>query len=95
MCVPQGRIDMGHLLEVDEHGSLTVPSEVLGSVRPHSRYRAEVHGELLVLRPERGQPFWLRATPEERVAAFRAWDARHREGPGLSGEALRRENLYE
>jgi hypothetical protein len=44
MCVPQGRIDMGHLLEVDEHGSLTVPSEVLGSVRPHSRYRAEVHG---------------------------------------------------
>jgi hypothetical protein len=34
-------------------------------------------------------------TGEERAVAFRRWALSHSGGPGLSDEALRRENVYE
>ena len=40
-------------------------------------------------------PFWETATPEERAEAFRQWASRHKGGPGLPAEALRRENMYD
>ena len=41
------------------------------------------------------KPFWETATSEERAEAFRQWASRHKGGPGLPAEALRRENMYE
>ena len=86
---------MTRWLEVDDRGSLTVPPDVLGPVAAHRRYRVETSGEVVLLRPEEAEPFWARATPEERVAAFRAWLARHQGGPALPIEALRRISLYD
>lgn len=40
-------------------------------------------------------PFWVRATPEERVAAFDEWVDSHTKGVGIPREALRRVNLYD
>ena len=39
-------------------------------------------------------PLWLRATPEERVAAFDEWVDSHAKGTGIPLDALRRVNLY-
>jgi len=82
-------------LEVDDRGCLSVPPDMLGPADPHRRYRAETYGDVLLLRPEAPEPFWARATSEERVAAFRAWVATHQGGPALPGDALRRVNLYD
>ncbi|MEK7404431.1 MAG: hypothetical protein AAB225_04935 [Acidobacteriota bacterium] len=86
---------MARWLEVDGDGALTVPPEVLGPVKRHTRYSAEQHGDVLLLRPERGEPFWASATPEQRAARFRRWVGTHWGGPGLPAEALRRENFYD
>ena len=40
-------------------------------------------------------PFWVRATPAERVAAFDDWVDSHTKGAGIPLEALRRINLYD
>ena len=40
-------------------------------------------------------PFWVRATPQERVAAFDEWVDSHTKGAGIPLEALRRVNLYD
>jgi hypothetical protein len=86
---------VGNIVEVNEQGVLTLPPEVLPQVSPHKRFVLEVQGDVLVLRPERAEAFWVSASPERRAAAFRDWAAGHEEGPGLPDEALRRENLYD
>ena len=40
-------------------------------------------------------PFWVRATPQERVAAFDEWVDSHTKGTGIPLEALRRVNLHD
>lgn len=85
---------MRHIVEVNDQGALTVPPAFLGGAQPQTRYVVEVEGDVLVLRPERVQPFWEKASSEERVAAWQNWPASHPEGVGLPDEALRRESLY-
>jgi Arc/MetJ-type ribon-helix-helix transcriptional regulator len=46
-------------------------------------------------RSPRPSPFWTTATPEDRARAFAQWASRHRGGPGLPADALRRENMYD
>lgn len=83
---------MTQILQVNEHGDLYLPKEVLGKVRPGTCYSVEVQGELLILRKE--QPAVL--SPEEKAAQWRKWAASHSsESPGLPDEALRRENIYD
>jgi hypothetical protein len=43
---------MTRILEVEEDGTLTLPSDVLGNVQPHTRYVLETSGTELTLRPE-------------------------------------------
>ena len=85
---------MSHVVEVDDAGALTVPAGVIGA-EPHTRFRIEVQGDLVVLRREDEQP--VRTGASDQTAAFRKWVASHRrgEGTGIPLDALRRENLYD
>ena len=87
---------MSQVVEINEEGAITLPAEVLEQIRPHKRFVVEVHDGILVLHPESEPlPFWATATPEERAEDLRRWVASHKEGPGLSLEALSRETIYD
>lgn len=84
-------------LETNDDGALYLPPELIGGVRPHAKFELEVVGDLLLLRPlGKEEPFWRRATPQQRAEAFRRWaDSPSPPAPDLPDEALRRENLYD
>ncbi|MEH1848259.1 MAG: hypothetical protein V7L25_25595 [Nostoc sp.] len=83
---------MTHILKVNEHGDLYLPSEVLGKLQPGTVYSLEVQGDVLILRPERSGVF----SPEEKAAKWRRWAASHSaNSPSLPNEALRREHIYD
>ena len=86
---------MPQVVETNEEGVLTLTRDLLGGAEPRTRYVVELQGEVLVLRPDRPQPFWKGATPQQRVEAWKNWPASHPEGVGLPDEALRRESMYE
>ena len=95
---------MVQLIEVDEDGTIHLPRELFGDTSLPARYIVEARGDVLTLRrvdetlkPADGHSAWLDRTPEERVAAWRAWVASLpvREGPPIPDEALRRENMYD
>ncbi|MBI3947805.1 MAG: hypothetical protein HY321_17930 [Armatimonadetes bacterium] len=87
---------MGQIVEVNEAGALTLEPEVLGHVKPHTRYLVERDNGTLVLRPAEKLPFWATATPEERARAILEYASRKRPpAPDLPDEALRRENIYD
>ena len=85
------------MLETNDQGALNLPAELIGGVRPHTKFELEVVGDILVLRPvDKDRPFWQRATAQQRVEAFRRWaDSPSPPAPELSDESLRRENLYD
>ncbi len=86
---------MAYIVEADDKGALIVPPELRDVVRPHSRYMIEVQGEVLILRPQNGEPFWATASNDQRKHAFQEWVATHDAGPGLPDEALHRDSIYE
>jgi len=86
---------MAYVVEADDKGWLMVPQELRDIVRPHSRYLVEVQGNVLILRPENGRPFWATATPEQWQRAFLEWVESHHEGPDLPDEALHRDTMYD
>jgi hypothetical protein len=86
---------MTQIVEVDERGAIQLPTEILKTVKPHARFALEQRGATIVLRPLSDAPHWLSATPEERAAAIRQWDALDRPpAPSLSDEATSREHMY-
>jgi hypothetical protein len=84
-------------VETNDEGALNLPSELIGSASPHTKFDLAVLGDVVVLRPvEKEQPFWRRATAQQRVEAFRRWaDSPSPPAPDISDESLRRENLYD
>jgi hypothetical protein len=84
-------------LETNDEGGLNLPAELIGAVKPHAKFELDVVGSVLILRPaDKDNPFWQRATPQERAAMFRKWAESPRPtAPYLSLESLRRENLYD
>ncbi len=85
------------ILEVSDDGTLRVPAEFLANARPHARYKLDVSGEVVTLRPAAEErPFWETATIEERIKAFEQW-ARSAppDTPDVPSEALRREAMYD
>jgi len=86
---------MTYILEVNAQGALYVPPTVLKNAQPHTRYKVDVQGDTLILRPTQKQPFWATATPAERAARLRQWASSFKGGSGLSDEALRREYIYD
>ena len=84
------------IVEVNNEGTLSLPADVLEQAPPHTQYRVDVHGNIIVLTPLDGPaPLWATANPEERAKDLVQWAASHADGPGLPDEALRREHLYE
>ena len=92
---------MKAIVEADDDGDLTLPAELLGNSKPHAKYEVEACGERVILSPaqsgaEGRKRFWETATPEQWAEAFERWVSSHEPvGPGLSEEALRRENMYD
>jgi hypothetical protein len=84
-------------LETNDDGGLHLPPELIGGARPHAKFELDGFGGIWLLRPaDRQQPFWQRATPQQRVEAFRRWvDSPRPPAPDLTDESLRRENLYD
>ena len=41
------------------------------------------------------KPLWMTATPEELAESWTQWVDSHIGGPGIPGEALRRDNMYD
>ena len=85
------------MLETSDDGGLHLPPELIGGVRPHTKFELEVLGDILVLRPaDKDQPFWRRATAQQRAEAFQHWaNAPRPPAPDLTDESLRRENIYD
>ena len=85
------------MLETNDQGALNLPAELIGGAPPHAKFELEVVGDILVLRPvNKDQPFWQRASAQQRAEAFRRWaDSPSPPAPELSDESLRRENLYD
>ena len=87
---------MHAIVEVDEHGVLRLPTDILAAIGPPARFALEVQGTTLVLRPVERASLWQTGTPRERAEAVRRWARQERPAaPPLPGEALRREHLYE
>ena len=84
-------------LETGDDGGLHVPPELIGGATPHAKFDLEVVGDVLVLRPiAKGEPFWQRATSQQRAAEFQHWvDSPRPPAPDLTDESLRRERLYD
>jgi hypothetical protein len=84
------------IIEVDENGTLRVPAAILPQSAPHTRYTASLHGQQVILAPtEAEEPFWKKATPEERAADILRWAASHIDGPGLPDKAISRDGIYD
>lgn len=87
---------MTQIVEVDEHGAIQLPADLLAAVKPHTRFALERRGATLVLQPLTEAPFWATASPMERAAALRAWAALSRPAaPPLSDAAIGREQMYD
>jgi hypothetical protein len=84
-------------VETNDNGGLHISSELIGGVRPHTKFDLEILGDVLVLRPaDKGRPFWQQATSQQRADAFRRWvESPRPPAPDLTDESLRRENLYD
>jgi hypothetical protein len=84
-------------LETNDDGTLRLPPELIGGARPHAKFELEVSGGMLLLRPaDKDQPFWRRATVQQRAEAFLRWvDTPRPPTPELADESLRRGNLYD
>ena len=65
---------MTRLLEVEENGTLTLTAEVLGKVKPHTRYRVETRGTQLTLQPESPAPPQPRAQRKTQVPSTENWE---------------------
>jgi hypothetical protein len=85
------------ILEVGDDGVLHVPAELLTGGQPHARFELDVLGEVTLLRPAgQERPFWQRATPAERAAAFQQWaSTMPPDTPDVPDESLRREGMYD
>ena len=51
------------IVEVNDEGSLFLPADVLEQLPPCTQYRADVHGNVIVLTPLDGRaPLWATAS---------------------------------
>jgi len=87
---------MSTVIEVDESGALNLPSVMLPIAAPHTRYLAFVQGEQIIVTLVAGsEPLWKRSTPEQWAASLREWADSHKDGPGLSDDAVSRDSIYD
>ena len=63
--------EANQVIETDDAGRLIIPAEILGSVKPHTRYTVEAMGTKLVVGPE--------ATSEQRKLSLDEWERQWKE----------------
>ena len=87
---------MSRVVEIDDHGAIQLPDDLLAKVKPRTRFMLEIQGATLILHPEGEQPFRMTTSPAERAEAVRHWASLDRPpAPVLSDEALSREQMYD
>lgn len=87
---------MSHIVEMDEHGTIQLPEELVATLSPPARYVVELSGATVILHPASEQPLWTAASPAERAAAVCRWAAEERpSAPVLADAMLSREHLYD
>ncbi len=64
---------MTRILEVEENGTLTLPPDVLGEAKPHTRYVVEAQGEELTLRPEQTRSGQAAEPPQKTLSPDEWW----------------------
>ena len=69
---------MSVIVEIDEHGAIQLPHEVLAVIKPNTRNIVEIQGERVVLHPQEKLSARLLANPVERAEAVRNWAALER-----------------
>lgn len=69
---------MTRILEVEEDGTLTLPSDVLVNSNPHARYMLETRGERIILRLEPTASVGNRLQKKRRSAVQRWKEERRR-----------------
>jgi hypothetical protein len=77
---------MTRILEVEADGTLTLPPDVLGNARPHSRYVLETQGERLTLRPETTTPDKPETSPKPKTKRERSIERWEKERQKLAEE---------
>lgn len=65
---------MTRILEVEEDGTLTLPADVLGHARPHTRYVLETNGSRLILQPEPAESAKPRKLRRKRTLSPEEWE---------------------
>jgi hypothetical protein len=85
------------MLEANDDGGLNLPAELIGAVKPHTKFEFEILGDTFVLRPaDKDRPFWERASRKEWLDEFhKRAEAIGRPTPDISLESMRRENMYD
>jgi hypothetical protein len=87
---------MERVLETNDDGVLSLPSELLHSAAPHTRFQVSVHGDTITIRPlDIEKPFWMSATPQQRAEDFLEWVRGLPPGPGLPDWAVSRDSIYD
>lgn len=87
---------MNSVIEINQDGTISLPTKIIEAIAPNKRFVVEVQNKTLILHPEsQSQPFWAKATPQERADRLLKWTLSHQEEANLSDEALSRENIYD
>lgn len=88
---------MTYILEKSQQGGLQIPAKLLPPGQSYRRYQLEIQGETLILRPQKDDAFWAKATPAQRVVKFREWATQTKRptAPPIPLDALSRENIYD
>ena len=62
------------IVEISDDGALHVPAQLLGGVKPPTKYEMDVRGDTIVLRlAEMETSLWEKRDPAERAGAIMRW----------------------
>ena len=85
------------IVEISDDGALHLPADLLTGAKPHTKYKLDVYGDTILLRPaDAEQPLWEIRDPIERAEAFRRWANEPRPpAPDIPLEFFDREYVYD
>ncbi len=69
---------MTRVIEVEEDGTLTLPSDIIGYAKPHTQYVVEAESNLLTLRPVTVKPARSKKPRSKRNMSLQMWEEERR-----------------
>ena len=69
---------MTRVLEVEENGTLTLPPDVIGNAKPHTRFVLETHGTSLTLRPTEERAARTKRSRKQHTDPLKSWEEERR-----------------